>query len=799
MRRLAGLDLDGWRDFGCRDWQGADDEKSTPEVIDGGFGAVVVELEDRWIGGPQAILSPIGRGDGWGEVGAAKRRRNLAAAWRGFLANGPDEHFSGDIRAAVDALVPRAEQVVLCMPDHAVMSERRQQELLAALTGLRRPPVTLLWRPVALLLDHLDGGSLSDATEGLRVACLIHGPEGLELQHLVLRQLTNQPGWLAPERAEVGEVHGVASGLGRLLRDAISAVKAANPWLADWQGDPSRLALDLLFSEADSVEPEVIRKRNGDWTMVHPPEVYAPALDTTGLPSIDADLVILASPLAKRHRTRLAKDVSRRIGRPLVLVQPGAMARGALRAARRIERGIAHYLDRLDQISLAVLRPEGPVFEDLIPPDATVPGNREYISAPITNMVWAAGMTQAHFYIRKGAREIRHWITPEVDAPARQERLEIRLRQMPAQGWARLTVTAPEWDVLRHAPIDLNWATLEIDGRNEVEILAALERPRPVVPQRVRYAAHVGLWDGSLARRSGVSAALQDLNTANEDSLRRFADTLRASYRLPTPDGLGAETVYSVDTDGDLPDALAEDEGHRLDQALRTIADRLLGAARGNGALHDNGLLLCLTWVFGRCPMEVQQEMVKALQTLREGEDRHHWLLRPRSASRVLIHGLGRVVKAPCLLLPLIRTLYQEIERPNFLAALSSLLTRPESTPELLSDEDVMEISRRCADQLRRFRSGYRFGVDFKYTLLAVGGLLRVRVRDPWALVADRSPIASALVDELAGIRAVIENRRRPISNQTAKLEIIGELLKLLSGEGGRPDLLAVMDDLSEN
>jgi hypothetical protein len=128
----------------------------------------------------------------------------------------------------------------------------------------------------------------------------------------------------------------------------------------------------------------------------------AESVRTCELPSIEADLAILATPLAGRHCASLADALRARAGCPLMVAEPGAMARGALRAARRIGQGIAHYLDRLDQISLAVSRPEGPVFEDLIPADATVPGNREYVSAPITNMVWPVGMTHANFFIRKG-------------------------------------------------------------------------------------------------------------------------------------------------------------------------------------------------------------------------------------------------------------------------------------------------------------------------------------------------------------------------------------------------------------
>ena len=166
---------------------------------------------------------------------------------------------------------------------------------------------------------------------------------------------------------------------------------------------------------------------------------------------------MLLSPLASRHHARLGEVLARgHEGRSPVIVAPDTAARGALFAARRIEHGIPHYLDRLDQVSLIVMRGHEPVFEDLIPANAMVPGNREYVSRPITSMVWKAGMEEVQFYIRKGPSEIRRWVTRVPVAPKRDERLEIHLRQMPAQGWATLSVTSVEWVLLSHDLIDFH-------------------------------------------------------------------------------------------------------------------------------------------------------------------------------------------------------------------------------------------------------------------------------------------------------------------------------------------------------
>ena len=795
-RKPVGLDLNGWHDFGCRDWR-VDDLDERPgevEVLDGGYGSVVVEHDGMIVGGPQAILSPIGRGAGWGPVGATAKRRALAKQWHSLLTGTPDVGFASDIRAAVDALSVQADGIVVCMPDRPEMSEARQQDLLTALTGRRRTRATLIWRSVALLLDLLDGGSLPEVAEGQRILCVIHGHDGLDVQRLVLRRLDDKPDQFAPERAEVGTSHCPELGLARLAEHAKAAVADANPWLADRPTEIPRLPFNLLFEEPVPLPEEVIRRDNGNWTTVcAPPEYRVPELPhDLGFSGVDADLVILMSPLAKRHRHQLHESLTDRLGGiKLVLSDPAAAARGALRAARRIEHGIAHYLDRLDQISLAVSRRTGPVFEDLIPANATVPGNREYISAPITSLVWTAGMEQANFYIRKGPHEIRHWVTSPVESPARDEQLEVRLRQMPAQGWAKLLVTAPDWGVLRRMPIHLDWGSLPVDPRDEAEILRALEGPRPVIPERIRYRTDIGLWDGSL-RFPGVKSVLRSFDFQNPEQIKRLADALRASFRLD-----GRTTVYAVGTDGELPESLDEVTRQRFSDAIEHIGNDLLRSINRRGGFANNQQLLCLTWIFALCPHAVQLELAHALDAIQL--DASHAVLAPRGSARVVVHGLGRVVTDPDILRMLVPKLYTDIGRPNFLAALSSMLSRPAATPQVLREGDVAEIADRVIRVLKRMNEERRFGTTFKYALMAIAGLLRVREHDPWALLAGRSAVARSLVDVLTGILGSIPRMPNTIPNKAEKIRIINELIALLSGDGGRPDILTIMDAMAED
>lgn len=726
MRKLVGIDINGWHDYACRDWtvDDPDDRPNAPVVVDGGFGSVVVSHKDTWIGGPQATLSPIGRGGGWSEVGATDKRHDLIQSWRAFLAGQPPADFRRNIRAAIEALSVQGDGVVLSMPDRLEMSEARQQDLLIAASG-RRARVTLLWRSVALALDLIGGSQAAKLADGCVVVCVLHSHDGFEVQRFILRQLVERPDSLAPERAEVGTVVCPDLGLGVLEAHARTSVEAANRHLKEWTTETPRLPFHLLFEEPVAITEEIVRRSDmtGSWTAVRAPTSYSVPISQIDLGSAAsaADLIVFSTPLAERHRQRFVDALSAKVGKErLHVAEPASAARGALIAGRRIERGIPHYLDRLDQISLAVSRRTGPTFEDLIPPNATVPGNREYVSAPITSMVWPAGMKHAHFYI------------------------------------------------------------------------ATFERPRPVVPQRVRYRPHIGLWDGSL-RIPGVATALRGMNLRIPDTLRRLADAVSASYRL---DGL--TVVYAVGTDGDFPDELDEPTRSRFLSIIHRLSEDLLRTIKRRYAVENNHALRCLTWVFALCPDDVKEELVRALISIQTNQNPPHPFLTVQGSRRVVVHGLGRAATDPDMLRNIIPRLYEDLDRPNILAALSSVLARPEASPTVLTDNDVTRIARRITGILGDQRNQRKFGVSFKYALMVVAGLLRVRERDPWALIASESADARALVEVLQDILVAIRNMPGAIPNEAEKLRITQELISLLSGEGGRPDILTMMDGLAE-
>ncbi|TBW38401.1 hypothetical protein EYW49_09015 [Siculibacillus lacustris] len=810
MAKLAGLDLAGWHDAACCNYDLASGEATAEGVVvDGGIGAVVVDMTVGGtkcaVAGPQAILSPIGRGYGWSKIGDPKARRSLRARWKDLFGCAAAEPHMTDFAAGVTALAAGAERVLFCVPDRPEMSERPQQMLLRGLTGRGRSRPTLLWRSVAVLLDALDGGRLSNVAAGMMIVVLTHEGDGIAMQRFVLRGLDAHDGVLAPERAAVGRVFWPTWGLECLLETLTRELHAANPALEEFGAETPRLPLTLLLIEPPFELPEIIRRDNGDWLQIDAPveRPITPDFDVADPDLPPADLVLVTSPLAARHRDRLEADVRRAWpGVEVMALNPASAARGALYAAERIARDIPHYLDRLDPIALAVLRDDEPVFQDLIPRDATVPGNREYVSEPITTLMWATGMTQANFYIQKGEREIRHWKTAEMEAPSTAQPLILHLRQTPAQGWATLTVTSPTWELLRARPIVLDWNSdeLKVDERSPEEILNSLERPPPVVPNRIRHEAHIGLWNGEF-RRPGLLSVLRSLDAASPDDLSGLVAMLRSSYTLreKTKDGLPlARQVYAIGSDGEVPSIVAPADVARLDRILAAVAQRMATVVAKRRPPTNNELLLTATWAFGRCPAAVQTLLVDAY--LQDRNAQPHPLVITHHSRRALIHGLGRCISDGALAVRLIRSLLDGEPSSDALGAAGALLSRPVATPLHLSDEDMGDIVGLLIKQFRRIRRGMSFGVTLKYALLCAAGLLRIRERLPRALIVRSSVEAQQLLTEIEVIADQIELRPgRPVPGRAAKLAIMGDLIEYLNGTGGNPDILTNVATLSDD
>jgi hypothetical protein len=341
MRRVLGLDLNGWHDFAARDWSfdnGDAPGLASVEYIDGGITAVVTAFKEHsYVAGPQATLSPIGRGGGWGPVGDPRQRRAISNLLHALLAREVEDDFKLQLQAAVDALSVSAQDVVLTVPDRPEFDDERQQMLLDAVNGPRRSSFRLLWHPVAVVLCALEQGLLQEKREGLRIVCLHHTGDGIERQDLELREIPDRAGVFAPERAACGVVIEQRGGLAKLLEEASRHLARHNPHLDGEHYEPSRLPARMLLEEVAEGEGEVLRLDNGDWVQLRAPATRA--LSSVAGPlnvgPIDADVVLLTTPIASAWKTPFLESIRSSIGFARLIPMPStAAAEGALIAGR---------------------------------------------------------------------------------------------------------------------------------------------------------------------------------------------------------------------------------------------------------------------------------------------------------------------------------------------------------------------------------------------------------------------------------------------------------------------------------
>jgi len=811
MRRITGLDLNGWRDIAVRDTEfdldGFDDgaqEAGGLRVLDGGIGSVVVthgsEFDDGLghIGGPQALISPIGRGNGWGAIGRPSSRSSVLGLLDALLEGSAAQDVKAKLGAAAAAMSAATDELIVVMPDVPQFDEDRQEVLLEA---IRRKKVAcrLLWHPVAVLLAALGEQDRSPIAVGTRVLCINHCATGLRLQQLVVKELPDHAGILAPERAGPGSTVLADCGLQALLRAAEQSVGQANPRSEFDRQEKSQLPLRLILDPIAPSGREILRNDNGTWSsLIAPPsESLRHPFSVPHLDVGEVDLILVTTPLALRWRRAFhAAIVGAAAGKPVRMMEVDAAAKGALAAGRRIEKGIPHYLDKLEQISLLVMRDAAVAAADLVPADAVVMADREYVSAPVTGLAWPAGGRNVAFYLRKGG-EFRRWQTSDVEPPSEPMPVTVQLRQMPAQGRAQVWVTSPLWERLRMRPVHLDWSRLEADPRS-FEAIAEELRPRPVVPDRVTGFTHIDRWNGS-PKSKAFAAFIMAFSLEAKGHLVGLASILAGTVAVevePTPLWpKGFRPARILDYDGRPPDLAPLEAVRALDQALEGISKCARLYAAKNIALRDNNLIKAATWAFGRCPSPLQEEILRAVAA--SFEARHHPFLAPTGASRVLVHGLGRVVTEPDRLARAIDLLLAHPSKGNVAAALASLLSRPAAVPSVMSEARTSRLVKFAAVLLNNLVQTEKFGVNLTYALNIVGGLLRCRSQRPYALVRAESGDAARLYSLLSDIRVILANGAKANSSQVIKkVALIENLQIILEGSGGDSRILLAIEEM---
>lgn len=769
-RRVCGYDLNGWRDMAARNWMVRPGEDAEPGsdifLTESGPLPVVVQAGDpaRWIGGPQAMLAPHGRGEGWGEVGRRERRVGVRQALE------RDEPGTDLLAAALGGLAQDTQHAVLAIDDTPFTTEHLQERLLSVLGVMRISARLLVWRPVLAALFAIDRDLVG---QGQKVGVICQTTEGLSLQTLRIRRESGAHApVLAPERRTAGRTLTSDFGYRRLVESASQAVAADQPvsFIAGDAQAVGRLTLGLLARR------EILRLPGGAWHLFLPPKALDPPefdlSDASFAPLADCDVVLLETLTEGRLREGLERGVAAVLRREVVTLPPSAIAQGALVAARRIEPDDPIYFDFLPQISTIVQRSEGAVSFDLIGAEETLQAGRLYRSERPARLAIPAQQDRLSVYLRKQAEDWPRKAIIELGTTlTKASPVDLWVEQAPAAGRATILMQSP--DISRQLTVD--WETAEQIHMDWDSLVQSLATPLPTIPKRLVLPCGMQGWAGT-DRARGLAALLA------ENASRREVDWDSLAVRLvQRPYGF-----YCISSDGELPRELDAGTVALLTDLTARASAHLRGRVEGS-VMADNASLKFLTWQFRRCPGEAARLLCDSLDL------RWRTHLRFSGNERVLQYqGLGRVARDETLEAIILDHLRgKQITDWSWRresACLAFLLSRSDTAPLLLTHKDVQRAARIV---IREFEANIGAGyTKFAYAPFLLGGLLRWRLKEPRALVAgiDRDATAMARVVERA-IKDINGMRPRP-ARLERYLRLLGDLHDELQGAGGNPDLL---------
>jgi hypothetical protein len=771
MRKLCGYDLNGWRDRAARNWvilPDGEEQEIASAIVEGGIFGVVVETAAKsdggLVGGAQAAISPHGLGTGWGTIGAADKRIRVSE----LLRNNPS---IGHLTAAFKGMSSLAGFGVASLDDHAETGELLQESLLTALSKSKISTPLLVWRSVLATLFAIEDGSI---LEGQTVGVISHVADGITVQRLrIRRERSHGDTVLAPERRSVGKLIRSDWGYrGLALRAENSVLKASSSDRTDhliWAHANGRLALGI------PAESEVLRQSNGDWAVLRPPK----SLDLNGFPEIpdlsadvaDCDIVLLETLSEDAVGTAFHSAISKSVGREVHILAEGAVAEGALCAARRLSKRDPIYFDFLPQISTIVQRRDAVENFDLVDSEETLPAGEVYRSPKPARLAIQAGQDRFSIFLRKeNAKNPRK---AEVNIGIRVDEtvpVELWVEQSPASGRAKILVHSQKLG--HHFHVDWDGATELNQSWNS--LLAGFQRPAPTIPGRLVLPCGMDAWNDS-PRGEGMLALLE----RNVD--RYVVDWTSLANRLSARPG----GKYAISSDGALPPDVSVTAITQLDRLVERAVDEVRRGLKGQDVGTQS--FRFLTWQFRRCPAEVSGWLMEAW----DKEVRGHPIFTHSSHWKLAYQGLGRVASSRNMELQAIhKVLGKTIDTWKWqkeTAAMAFLLSRSETAPKLLTRNDVERIAKRV---LREFEENLQSTyTKFQYAPMLLVGLLRWRVVEPFALVEGKDPTADKLVRAVEKTIADLrhKDRARPLAKYGRILE---QVLEELRGQGSNPELL---------
>ncbi len=784
MKRLVGYDLNGWSDFSARNWlevPGQEAIEDREQVIHGGVGGVVVTVGEspqggKFIGGMQALRSPHGRGDGWGDIGKSENRENLLQ-----LLDNPKEN-SEKLSSALHAMAEvRKNTAVISIPDIPAFDEDHQEAFLASLQNLRASRKLLVWRPVLAVLSALDELPEISWERVSDIGVIIHTSKGFSSQKLQLRKETLS----APERRFQGLHHNCDLGLETLLRDANDMLKAqaVNPRKTD-HIETSQLPWKLAMGHKCNVEP--LRQWNGSWEIISPPDKFV--VKEAAIPEELAEhlhgcsTVLFHTPALGEVRDAITQKLSVQLGHKIHCLEPQAIARGALRAAKRLSENQPIYYDFLPQISTIVQDAEGAKSYDLIPPKTLLPAGQSYRSSQPAEMGLVAGMEEIKVFLKKEADPTpRLALIKLASPPATNNLVGLHLQQTPAAGRAQLTLVSDAFS----GPLVVDWENASELDQCWAEIIESLEPEKPTVPKRLILPGGIGSW------------LEQDNKPGLEDMLARELDKSSPDWKALTGK-LSSRSFgeFALSSDGEFPIELPLSAPYRLHDAI-SLAEKDVHERLAGEGTRDNQSLRFLTWLFHMCPEWIVPHLLDGA----EAQTGNQTFVQSGGSRGLMLQGIGRTARDPkhqerafryLLSLPL------EMWKKDQIACAAFMLSRTDSAPVLLERSEVNFLAEVAEMKVleaigRDFTSAYIYG---PYLLV---GLLRWRLRDPWALVVGRDPVADSLVSATRELAMFLSKRKSQDGRLQRYHNILDQVCEELEGKGSNPDILIDLESLASS
>ena len=765
---IAGCDLAGWHDFVVRNWRLGAEGDAEPQpngvTIDAGPLSCTVlvgpEGSRERVAGPGARLAPHGRGDGWGDRGAAHFRRALR---HGFE---PD-----DVVLTLRGLAPRPAIAVLAIPDDGTMDDDARESRLSALrrAGARRG--FLAWSSVLICLSHLD----TDPMElGAKVGIFEIGGDRLRLQTLEIRQRDGVP---IPRRNSEGRVWADPITLGVREQRAREAVLATvqQPRLANVIERVDLPAL-LAMDSPGVARKELVRLGNGDWVEIEGRAPNLHGFDTSAVLTGDFDLLLVHGPGEGGLTDAVTTALSDVAACPVRAMPPDAVARGAFVAGTRLRDGLPLWFDFLPQIDTIVSDGGEAESMPLIPEDADIEAGRVWRSSAPLRMHWPGASEELRVWLRKEGED-RPRLAPARAgvAPATTTDVMLYVEQAPAQDRAKLTITAPDWAPLRDNPAVVEWARAEPDPRDWETIIEEESGTRPSIPDRVVLPGDARMWgeDGA-----DLSAALKAFDGKNFTRIYKCLANRKALDWEDSDPLVAATKYYCVDSDGSRPGGVTDTDWRRLGDVLSVAEERLI-----SGAVVNNHTFGVLSWAFRLCPDTVWPIAIRVLQDAENP-------MRFKGHHQMYPQGLGRIAGTKDALRAAIDYLDRlPIWNMPQQACASFLLSRNDGVFDCMTNALVGRWAERVEALLGGQQSDMS-GQRYRYLPTLIAGLLRWRRIESHALVLGHDPRADGIVTRLEEV--IVRGKRPAVARH---VEGYSELRPYFDDEGGNPDILQRLFD----